>query len=259
VRAHVAEGLGTFALVFFGCGAIAVGAQSGEPGHLAVALAFGLVIAVMIYALGHISGAHFNPAVSIGFAVGRHFPWSQAATYSLAQVVGATLGALALRITLGAGADLGVTQPSGTELQSLAWETLLTFFLMLIITAVATDTRAVGEAAALAIGGTVALGALAGGPISGASMNPARSLGPALVAGDLTAVWIYLVGPVLGAVGAAVVYRYLRGEPDPSEVVLEDLAPTPSSWPRLRRTAGRCSSTATRARTGTRRSSGTAR
>ena len=210
MRAHLAEALGTFALVFLGCGAIAVDAQSGQLGHTGIALAFGLVIAVMIYALGHISGAHFNPAVSVGFAVGRHFPWSRAATYSMAQVVGATLGALLLRATLGAGADLGVTQPSGSDVQSLVWEATLTFFLMLVITAVATDTRAVGEAAALAIGGTVALGALVGGPVSGASMNPARSLGPALVSGDLTAIWIYLVGPVIGAVAAALTYRFLR-------------------------------------------------
>lgn len=214
MRAHLAEALGAFALVFFGCGAIAVGLRSGELGHPAVALAFGLVIAVMIYAVGHISGAHFNPAVSVGFAVGRHFPWSRVATYSVAQVAGATLGALMLRASLGPDADLGVTRPSGSELQSLAWETLLTFFLMLVITAVATDTRAVGEAAALAIGGTVALGALVGGPVSGASMNPARSLGPAIVAGDLDAIWIYLAGPVAGAIAAALVYRYLRGEPN---------------------------------------------
>jgi aquaporin NIP len=212
VKAHLAEALGTFALVFLGCGAIAVDAQSGQLGHAGIALSFGLVIAVMIYALGHISGAHFNPAVSIGFAVGRHFPWTRAATYSAAQVTGAVVGALMLRVTLGADADLGVTQPSGTDLQALAWEVLLTFFLMLVITSVATDTRAVGEAAALAIGGTVALGALVGGPISGASMNPARSLGPALVAGDLTAVGIYLVGPVVGAILAALAYRYLRGK-----------------------------------------------
>jgi aquaporin NIP len=207
----VAEALGTFALVFLGCGAIAVGARSGELGHTGVALAFGMVIAVMIYALGHICGAHFNPAVSIGFAVGRHFPWSRAATYAIAQVAGATLGALVLRATLGADTDLGVTQPSGSDAQSLAWEALLTFFLMLVITAVATDTRAVGEAAALAIGGMVALGALVGGPISGASMNPARSIGPALVATDLSSLWVYIVGPVAGAVLAALVYRFLRG------------------------------------------------
>ncbi|MEX1295594.1 MAG: MIP family channel protein [Candidatus Limnocylindrales bacterium] len=227
MRAHLAEGLGTFALVFFGCGAIAVG-QLGQP---AVALAFGLVIAVMIYALGHISGAHFNPAVSVGFAIGRHFPWSRVATYGVAQVTGATLGALVLRISLGDGADLGLTQPSGTELQALTWEALLTFFLMLVITAVATDTRAVGEAAALAIGGTVALGALVGGPVSGASMNPARSLGPALVSADLTAIWLYLVGPVIGAIAAALVYRYLRGAPSPVAVASDALATDPPDKP----------------------------
>jgi MIP family channel proteins len=215
VRAHAAEALGTFALVFFGCGAIAVDARSGALGHTGIAAAFGLVIAVMIYALGHISGAHFNPAVSVGFAVGRHFPWARAATYSAAQVGGAVLGALVLRATLGADTDLGVTQPSGSDLQSLAWETTLTFFLMLVITAVATDDRAVGETAALAIGSTVALGALVGGPISGASMNPARSLGPAIVSSDPGGIWIYLVGPIVGATMAAIAYRSLRGGPRP--------------------------------------------
>jgi len=217
VRAHLAEALGTFALVFFGCGAIAVDASSGELGHSGIALAFGLVIAVMIYALGHISGAHFNPAVSVGFAVGRHFPWSRAATYSAAQVTGAVLAALSLRITLGADADLGVTQPSGSGLQSLAREMLLTFFLVLVITSVATDARAVGEAAALAIGGTVALGALVGGPVSGASMNPARSIGPALVSGEMTGLWIYLAGPVIGAIAAALLYGWIRRDAPPDQ------------------------------------------
>lgn len=211
MRTHVAEGLGTFALVFFGCGAIAVNARGGELGHPGVALAFGLVIAVMIYALGHLSGAHLNPAVSVGFAVGRHFPWSRVATYAAAQLLGAILGAFVLRLTLGADTDLGLTRPTIGDLPAVAWEAILTFFLMLVITAVATDTRAVGEAAALAIGGTVALGALVGGPITGASMNPARSLGPALVAGDLGGIAIYLIGPVLGAAAAAGVYRILRG------------------------------------------------
>ena len=205
MRAHAAEFTGTFALVFFGCGAIA----NGLP-PTSVALAFGLVITVMIYALGHISGAHFNPAVSIAFAVGRHLAWSRAATYAMAQVLGATAGALALRLTLGADADLGVTQPSGSVAQAFAWEVALTFFLMLTITAVATDVRAVGQSAALAIGAAVAIGALVGGPVSGASMNPARSIGPALVSGDLVDLWIYLLAPVLGAVAGALVYGILR-------------------------------------------------
>jgi MIP family channel proteins len=220
MRAHLAEGLGTFALVFAGCGAIAVDAQTGQLGHTGVAASFGLVIVVMIYALGHVSGAHFNPAVTIAFAVGRHFPWPRTVSYIAVQVAGAALAALALRLLLGDGADLGVTQPSGSDLQSFGWEIVLTFFLMLVITAVATDTRAVGEAAALAIGGTVGLCALFGGPISGASMNPARSLGPALVSGDLAAVWIYLVAPVIGAVIAVLVYGVLR-----SQALAPDQAP----------------------------------
>jgi aquaporin NIP len=210
LRAHLAELIGTFALVFFGCGAIA--------NHLSpapVAIAFGLVIAVMIYGFGHISGAHYNPAVSAAFAVGRHFPWPRVVTYAVAQILGAIAGAAALRATLGPNASLGVTHPSGSELQAFAWEAILTFFLVLVITAVATDVRAVGQAAALAIGGTVALDALVGGPISGASMNPARSLGPALVSDDLAGIWIYVVAPLLGAVLAAQAYRFLRGPEAP--------------------------------------------
>jgi len=207
VRAHLAEAIGTFALVFFGCGAIAVGTL--DPAG--IALAFGLVIAVMIYALGHVSGAHFNPAVSVGFALGRHFPWPRVATYAVAQVAGAVAGAALLRVTLGSAVPLGVTRPAGSDLQAIAWEAVLTFVLVLVITAVATDTRAVGEAAALAIGGAVALGALVGGPVTGASMNPARSIGPALVSGQLDGLWIYVLGPLVGAGIAAVTYRFLRG------------------------------------------------
>lgn len=206
MRAITAEFLGTFALVFFGCGAIA----NGLP-PTSVALAFGLVIAVMIYAFGHISGAHFNPAVSIAFGIGRHLPWSKVAAYASAQILGATIAAIALRATLGPDADLGVTQPAGSDIQSFAWEVVLTFFLMVVITAVATDIRAVGQAAALAIGGTVALGALVGGPISGASMNPARSIGPAIVSGDLAHLWIYIAAPILGASLGTLAYRYERG------------------------------------------------
>jgi aquaporin NIP len=205
VRAFAAEGIGAAALVFFGCGAI-----SNGLGPTPVALAFGLVIAVMVYTLGHISGAHLNPAVSIAFVAGRHMPARRAGAYIVAQVAGAIVGAALLRVTLGPAVALGVTQPAGSDLQAFAWEVGLTFTLMLVITAVATDTRAVGEAAALAIGGAVALGSLVGGPISGASMNPARSIGPALVSGDLDALWIYVSAPVVGAILAVVTYRVLR-------------------------------------------------
>ncbi len=203
-RALAAEAIGTFALVFAGCGAIMVDAQTGALGHLGVALAFGLVIMAMIYAVGHVSGAHFNPAVTLAFALTRHFPWPRVFLFWGVQAAAAIAAAALLRSSLGDLADVGATLPSGSEAQSFLWETVLTFLLMFVIMAVATDTRAVGEAAAIAIGGTVGLAALFGGPISGASMNPARSLGPALVSGNLDALWLYLTAPHLGAsLGAA--------------------------------------------------------
>jgi aquaporin NIP len=212
VRALTAELIGTFALVFAGAGALMVDAKTGALGHVGIAISFGLVIMAMIYAVGHISGAHFNPAVSLAFALSRHFPWPRVAGYWAAQVAGAIIAAAILRASLGDVANVGATLPSGSDTQSFLWEVVLTFFLMFVIMSVATDTRAVGEAAAIAIGGTVGLDAMFGGPISGASMNPARSLGPALVSGDLHALWIYLTAPLLGAAAGAVAYQFVRGE-----------------------------------------------
>jgi aquaporin NIP len=208
-----AEVVGTFALVFAGCGAVMVDAKTQALGHVGVAISFGLVIMVMIYAVGHISGAHFNPAVSFAFALSRHFPWPRLLGYSVAQVLAAICAAAILRGSLGDVANVGATLPSGSQGQSFLWELVLSFFLMFVIMAVATDTRAVGEAAAIAIGGTVALDAMFGGPISGASMNPARSLGPALVSGELYALWLYLLAPLLGASLGALTYQFVRGEP----------------------------------------------
>ena len=212
-RPLVAEAVGTFALVFAGAGAIVVDARTHALGHVGVAIAFGLVIMVMIYAVGHVSGAHFNPAVTFAFALTRHFPWRSAALYWCAQIAGALLAAALIRASLGTDAHLGATLPSGSQAQSFVWELVLTFFLMFVIMAVATDTRAVGEAAAIAIGGTVGLDAMFGGPISGASMNPARSIGPAVVGGDLHALWLYLVAPLIGAALGALTYQFVRGEP----------------------------------------------
>lgn len=212
-RRLAAEALGTFALVFFGAGAVMVAAKYGSFGQLGIALAFGLVITIMVYALGHISGAHLNPAVSFGFALSRHFPWSHVGAYWIAQCGGAIAAAFLLRGSLGDVADVGATQPAGSNAQSFLWEVVLTFFLMLVIMAVATDTRAVGEAAAIAVGATVGLCALVGGPVSGASMNPARSLGPALAAGELGGLWIYLLAPLVGAALGALAYQLLRGGP----------------------------------------------
>jgi aquaporin NIP len=209
-RSLVAEVIGTFALVFAGCGAIMVDADTGSLGHVGVAISFGLVIMVMIYAVGHISGAHFNPAVTLAFALTRHFPWPRVGSYWAAQLAGALAAALVLRGSLGDIAHVGATLPSGTDQQAFLWEGVLTFFLMFVIMAVATDTRAVGEAAAIAIGGTVGLDAMFGGPVTGASMNPARSLGPAIASGELSSIWVYLAAPLLGAAAAAFVYQFLR-------------------------------------------------
>jgi MIP family channel proteins len=211
-RALVAEAIGTFALVFAGCGAIVVDAKTSALGHLGVAFSFGLVIMVMIYAVGHLSGAHFNPAVTLAFALTRHFPWTRTVTYWGAQLAGALLAAALLRASLGDYAHDGATLPSGSQGQAFLWELVLTFFLMLVIMAVATDSRAVGEAAAIAIGGTVGLDALFGGPITGASMNPARSIGPAVVSGEFHALWLYILAPAVGAALAGLTYQFLRGE-----------------------------------------------
>jgi aquaporin NIP len=225
LRALTAEAIGTFALVFAGAGAVMVDAKTHALGHVGVAITFGLVIMAMIYAVGHISGAHFNAAVTFAFALTRHFPWSRAAGYWLAQFVGAVTAAAILRGSLGNIAHIGATLPSGSQGQSFLWELVMTFFLMLVIMAVATDTRAVGEAAAIAIGGTIGLDAMFGGPISGASMNPMRSLGPALVSGDLHALWLYIVAPLIGAALGGLAYQLVRGEqPRPAELVGQTVA-----------------------------------
>jgi MIP family channel proteins len=213
MRRLAAEFVGTFALVFAGCGAVMVDAKTHALGHVGVAITFGLVIMAMIYAVGHVSGAHFNPAVSFGFALSRHFPWPRLLGYWSAQLLGAICAAAILRGSLGNIAHTGATLPSGSQGQSFLWELVLTFFLMFVIMAVATDTRAVGEAAAIAIGGTVGLDAMFGGPVSGASMNPARSIGPALISGDLHALWLYVLAPLAGAAVGALVYQFVRGEP----------------------------------------------
>jgi MIP family channel proteins len=218
-RALVAELIGTFALVFAGAGAVMVDAKTHALGHVGVAFTFGLVILAMIYAVGHISGAHFNAAVTFAFALSRHFPWPRAFAYWCAQFLGALIAAALLRGSLGNIAHVGATLPSGSQGQSFLWELVLSFFLMFVIMAVATDTRAVGEAAAIAIGGTIGLDAMFGGPISGASMNPMRSLGPALVSGDLHALWLYILAPIVGTSLGALAYQVVRGEQTrPAEV-----------------------------------------
>ena len=214
IRRAAAEGIGVFALVFAGCGAIITEAEHpGSLGTVGIAITFGLVIMVMVYATGHLSGAHLNPAVTLAFVLTRHFPRTEAVAYLAAQVAGALVAAAVLAaIWPSEPAALGTTLPTVGAGSAFAYETILTAFLMFVIMAVATDTRAVGAAAAIAIGGTVGLDALFGGPVTGASMNPARSLGPALVAGELHDLWIYLLAPPLGAALGALAYQLVRGE-----------------------------------------------
>jgi MIP family channel proteins len=213
-RRAAAEALAAFALVFAGCGAAVTDARySGALGTVGVALVFGLVIMVMVYATGHLSGAHINPAVTLAFTLTRHFPPRDALAYVAAQLAGAIAGALLLlAVWTQKPAALGATVPSVGSGPALVYEIALTAFLMFVIMAVATDTRAVGAAAAIAIGGTVALDALFGGPVTGASMNPARSLGPALASGQWHAFWIYVLGPVVGAAAGALAYQAVRGD-----------------------------------------------
>ena len=213
IKRFVAELIGTFGLVFAGTGAIMIDELSGgRVGPLGIGLTFGLVVSAMVHSTGHISGAHINPAVTLTLALCRHFPLKAVPLYWAAQLIGAVAASAVLLALLGEVGSMGSTLPSGSVWQSFGLEIVLTFFLMFVIMAVATDTRAVGQTAALAIGGTVALEAIFAGPISGASMNPARSFGPALLSGIWGTHWAYWAGPILGAAAGGVVYTLLRGQ-----------------------------------------------
>lgn len=210
VRGVAAELLGTLALVAFGCGAIAVDAAHGGLGGMGISAVFGVVVAAMVLATGHVSGAHLNPAVTLSFWIRGRIGSVDAAGWVAAQVAGAILGALAVALLV-PGVDPGVTRPSVDVGRALLAEGLLTAHLVFVIHAVATDDRANATLAAVAIGAAVFLGAAVGGPLTGASMNPARSLGPALVAGDLASLWVYLVGPVLGGLLGVASHRAMSG------------------------------------------------
>lgn len=209
---YIAEAMGTFALVFAGPGAAAVDANSGGGvSGVGVGMAFGLIVMVMIFSLGHISGCHINPAVTIAFlALGRIAP-AKAAGYIAVQLIGAVLAGLAIVAILGQTGDAGATTPhiGGTDAAFFS-ELILTFFLMFVILGVATDGRAQGTMAAIAIGGYVGFAATGWGPVANASMNPARSFGPAVAANVWTAHWVYWVAPIAGTLLAAAVYELLR-------------------------------------------------
>lgn len=206
---YLAEFIGTFALVFTGTGVIIINdLTNGVVSHVGISLTFGLVVMTMIYAVGNISGAHLNPAVTIGFWAARIFPGRQILPYVISQCVGAILDSITLSF-LFIHPTLGATIPSGTAMKSFALEIILTFFLMFVILNVATDAKEKGLMAGVAIGAIVAIDALLGGPVSGASMNPARSMAPALISGRIENLWIYLTAPVASSSLAVFVCRYL--------------------------------------------------
>jgi aquaporin Z len=206
-----AECFGTFCLVFAGTGAIVVNdVAGGVVTHVGIAATFGLVVFTMIASVGDVSGAHLNPAVTLGFFLAKRMPGNEVAPFAAGQILGAVIASLVLRLLFADHASLGATFPSGSVGQSLVLETILTTFLMFVILSVTTGAKEKGITAGMAIGGVVALAAMFGGPISGASMNPARSLGPALVSGELAMLWIYMVWPVLGAGVAVLSCRCVR-------------------------------------------------
>ena len=209
---YVAEGIGTFAMVFAGCGAIIVNDTfPGTIGHAGVSMVFGLVVMAMIYSIGNISGAHINPAVTMGFMFSGRLERRFVLPYVGSQLLGAVAAATVLRFLFPEHETLGTTLPSGSVPQAFVLEVLLSFLLMFVILNVSSGHMEKGIMAGVAIGGTVALGALFGGPVTGASMNPARSLGPALVSGHMELLWIYIVAPVAGMFLAYPSCRWIQG------------------------------------------------
>ena len=215
---YVAELIGTFALVFCGTGAIVINEQTnGAVSHVGIAITFGLIVMAMIYSLGNISGAHLNPAVTIAFTFAGRFKLKQVFPYITSQLAGAFLASITLKYLFPSNETLGATLPAGTEMQSFILEFILTFFLMLVIINVATGSKEQGMFAGLAIGSTVLLEAMFAGPVSGASMNPVRSISPAIVSGHLEHLWIYIVAPTAGASFAIPVFRILHPKNNQNE------------------------------------------
>jgi aquaporin Z len=214
MKKYIAEVLGTFALVFCGTGAIIINQQSnGAITHLGIAITFGLIVMAMIYTFGNISGAHFNPAVTIAFALAKKFELKQVLPYTMSQLIGGFGASMVLKFLFPSNELLGATMPAGSEAQSFVLEMILSFFLMLVILHVAFGSKELGMLAGMAIGSTVLLEALFAGPICGASMNPARSIAPAIVSGHLEHLWIYIAAPIIGAALAIPIWNFLN-KPD---------------------------------------------
>ena len=212
LRKYILEALGTFFLVFVGTSAIVVNEQTGALGHFGVATSWGLIVMVLIYTIGDVSGAHMNPAVSIAFFVSKRFSSKDLIPYIIFQLFGAILASLTVKLLFSKNELLGASLPSGSWEQSFVLEYLLTFLLMFVILNVSTGAKEKGIMAGSAIGATVGLEAMFAGPICGASMNPARSIAPALVSGHTEYLWVYILATVLGAVSAVFVCKLTRNK-----------------------------------------------
>ena len=208
---YLAELLGTFILLFCGTGAVIIDQQyNGAVTHAGIAITWGFIVMAMIYALGDISGAHMNPAVTIAFTIAGRFQAKQVLPYIISQATGALLASITLHYLFPENETLGATLPAGPEMQSFILEFLLTFFLMLVVINVATGSKEQGMFAGLAIGSTVLLEAMFAGPVCGASMNPIRSIAPAFISGHMEHLWIYIVAPIAGAAFAIPVHKILH-------------------------------------------------
>jgi aquaporin NIP len=210
IQNFMAELIGTFILVFFGCTAILVNESSGNAlGHIGVAFSFGIAVMTVIFAVGHISGAHINPAVTIGLAVIKRISFGKAIYYIVAQILGALIGAILLKLVMNTDIDLAVNTYTGSSMQAFLMEMIMSAFLVFMVSSMVTDTRASSSFAAIAIGSVIAIDALVGGPITGASMNPARSLAPAIISGQLQDIWVYITAPILGGVIGSSLYCFI--------------------------------------------------
>jgi aquaporin Z len=210
-RSLVAEAAGAFVLVFAGTAAVVVNGLYGSVTHVGVSLVFGLVVLALIYAVGDVSGAHLNPAVTTAFWLAGRFPAARVPAYAVSQFAGALTASLTVRLLFPAHDTLGATLPAGGAWQSFVLEVLLTLFLMFVVLCVSTGAKEKGITAGFAVGAVIGLEALFGGPVSGASMNPARSMGPAVVSGHLEYLWVYLAAPVLGAAAAVPLCQCVHG------------------------------------------------
>lgn len=211
MRKYLIEFIGTFFLVFVGCGAMVINNHTGgDITHVGVAMSWGLIVMVLIYAIGDISGAHINPAVTIGFWIAKRFPFKEVLPYIAAQLAGAFVASFSLKYLFPLDETLGASLPAGTWHQSFIFETILTFLLMFVILNVTTGAKEKGIMAGAAIGATVGMEAMFAGPICGASMNPARSIGPAIASGHVEHLWVYIVSTILGAILAVAVFKLTR-------------------------------------------------